>query len=97
MPLKFESCYAPCVDFSYEIFDRIILNGYIQKLQRENKMVYFLRELRGIKCISKDVLKRLTGEFIQRVELYTEKRGIPLIRVQRDESKLEAALRYDQR
>jgi len=56
MPSKFVECYAKYIDFCYEIFDRILLKGYIPLVQRENGMVYFLRDVRGMDCISKEAL-----------------------------------------
>jgi len=95
MPSKFVECYDKYIDFCYEIFDRILLKGYIPLVQRENGMVYFLREFRGMKCISTEALKNLTKGFIQRVEKYAEENSIPVVTVKRGESKLGIAERYD--
>jgi len=46
MPSTFIECYAKYIDFYYEIFDRNLLKGYILLVQRENGMVYFLKEFR---------------------------------------------------
>ena len=79
MPSTFVECYNKYIDFCYEIFDRILLKGYIPLIQRENGMVYFLREFRGMKCISKEALKNLTKGFIKRVERYVEENSIPVV------------------
>ena len=95
MPSTFVECYNKYIDFCYEIFDRILLKGYIPLIQRENGMVYFLREFRGMKCISKEALKNLTKGFIKRVERYVEENSIPVITLKRGESKLGIAEGYD--
>ena len=79
MPSTFVEWYNKYIDFCYEIFDRILLKGYISLVQRENGMVYFLREFRGMKCISKEALKDLTKGFIKRVEKYVEENSIPVV------------------
>ena len=88
-------CYAKYIDFCYEIFDRIILKGFIQSVQRENRMVYFLRDVRGLDCISKEALKGLTKGFIQWVEKYAREDQVPLITEKRGVNKLVFADRYD--
>jgi len=95
MPSKFVECYAKYIDFCYEIFDRILLKGYIPLVQRENGMVYFLRDVRGMDCISKEALKGLTKGFVQRVEKYALEEQVPLITTKRGVNKLALAERYD--
>ena len=95
MPSKFVQCYSRYIDFCYEIFDRILLKGYIPLVQRENGMVYFLKEIRGIKCISTEALRNLTMGFIQRVKCYAEEKQIPVVIAERGASKLEIAEKYD--
>ncbi|MBA7516572.1 hypothetical protein ES705_08620 [subsurface metagenome] len=92
---KFESYYAKYIDFSCELFDRIILKGYIPLVQRENGMVYFLRNVRGIQCISKEALKELTKGFIHRVEKYSQEQQVLLLTAERNDSKLSIAASYD--
>lgn len=88
MPSKFVECYAKYKDFCYEIFDRIILKVYIPLIQMETGMVYYLRNVRRMNCISKEVLKGLTKRFIQRVEKYADEEQIPLITAKRGVNKL---------
>jgi len=95
MPSTFMECYGKYIDFSYEIFDRILLKGYIPRVQRENGMVYFLKEFRGVKCISTEALKNLTKGFIQGVECYAEENQVPVVGVEGGKSKLEIAQSYD--
>jgi hypothetical protein len=35
------------VQFSYTAWDRIVLNGYLDRLQRPENIIYFLREAVG--------------------------------------------------
>ena len=42
------------VQFTYTAWDRIVLNGYIERLQRPANLAYFFHEVAGIPCITPD-------------------------------------------
>jgi hypothetical protein len=45
---RFLQLFARFVDFTYAIWDRIVLRGYYPALQRPENIVYFFREVCGI-------------------------------------------------
>jgi hypothetical protein len=51
------------VQFAYTAWDRIVLNGYIERLQRPANLAYFFHEVAGIPCITPDVLLSRTRGF----------------------------------
>ena len=52
------------VNFHYDIFDRIILSGWVCYLQKENNFVYFMKNVCGVKVITPYCLKKYTHDFI---------------------------------
>ena len=50
---------GPAVQFVYTCWDRIVLNGYIERLQRPENLIYFFHDVVGIACIEPAVSGRL--------------------------------------
>ncbi len=48
---------GPAVQFIYTCWDRIVLNGYIERLQRPENLIYFFHDVVGIACIEPAVLE----------------------------------------
>ncbi len=48
------------VQFAYTCWDRIVLNGYIERLQRPENLVHFFHDVVGIACIEPAVLEQRT-------------------------------------
>ena len=65
---RFLKLFGRFVDFAYAIWDRIVLRGYYEALQRPENIVYFFREVSGVRCITPAVLARRTGEYRKWVE-----------------------------
>ena len=82
------------VKFHYDIFDRIILNGYICYLQKENNFVHFMKNVCGIKVISPYKLKKFTHDFVSTVEKMSIKKNIPVISVDKNVNKFNIAQKY---
>jgi hypothetical protein len=49
------------VQFAYTCWDRIVLNGYIERLQRPENLIYFFRSVVGIEVIEPAVLEQRTN------------------------------------
>src|SRR5262245_1268287 len=47
------------VQFAYICWDRIVLNGYIEQLQRPENLIYFFHEIVGVDAIEPAVLGRM--------------------------------------
>ncbi len=68
------------VQFSYTAMDRIVLNGYIDNLQRSENLVYFFREVVGIPRLDPAVLTRRTEQYRAWVRDYASTARIPFER-----------------
>jgi hypothetical protein len=44
------------VQFVYTCWDRIVLNGYLERLQRSEYLVHFFHDVVGISCLESAVL-----------------------------------------
>jgi hypothetical protein len=66
------------VQFVYSCWDRIVLNGYIERLQRPENLVYFFHDVVGIDCIEPAVLEQRTNAYKAWVRRVTDELGIPV-------------------
>jgi hypothetical protein len=85
------------VQFSYTALDRIVLNGYIERLQRPENLVYFFHDVVGIKCIEPAVLMSRTDRYREWVRQYTADQGIPVLPAPKGERKEDLVLPYYER
>jgi hypothetical protein len=67
------------VQFVYTCWDRIVVNGYIDRLQRPENLVYFFQEVVGIDCVEPAVLAQRTNTYKAWVRRFTEEHGIPVL------------------
>ncbi len=51
------------VQFAYTCWDRIVLNGYLERLQRPENLVYFFHDIVGVACIEPAVLEQRTNAY----------------------------------
>jgi AAA domain len=66
------------VQFVYTCWDRIVLSGYIERLQRPENVIYFFRDFVGIDAIEPAVLEQRTNTYKAWVRRITDDRGIPV-------------------
>jgi hypothetical protein len=74
----FLKLFGAFLQFSYHCFDRIVINGYLSCLSRENQLVYFFREVCGVAKITPEVLRQRTDDYQHWVESYAANRRIPI-------------------
>ena len=67
------------VHFAYSCWDRIVLNGYLERLQRSENLVYFFHEVVGVKCIEPAVLEQRTNAYKAWVRRFTDEHGIAVL------------------
>lgn len=70
--------FEKMIVFSYHCFDRIVINGYLSMLSRPEQIVYFFRNVLGIKAITKQGLVKRTTEYQNWVEAYAANQDIPM-------------------
>ncbi len=74
----FSKLFGPFLQWFYHCFDRIVINGYVSFLTRENNVVYFFRVVRGHPVITKDLFRQRTDDYNRWVHSYAANRDIPI-------------------
>lgn len=85
------------VQFSYTALDRIVLNGYIERLQRPENIVHFFREVVGSACIEPSVLSSRTDQYRQWIQGYSADRETPVLPAAKGARKEDLVLPYYRR
>jgi hypothetical protein len=70
---------GPTVQFAYTCWDRIVLNGYLERLQRPENLIYFFHDVVGIACLEPAVLEQRTNAYKAWVRRVTDELGIPVL------------------
>jgi hypothetical protein len=74
----FMQLFGRFVAFAYHCFDRIVIQGYLPLLTREEHIVHFFRDVHGIYPITKEALRARTTEYQQWVEAFARNHRIPI-------------------
>ena len=64
--------------FVYHCFDRIVIQGYLPLLTRDEHIVHFFRDVHGIYPITKQALRQRTQEYQRWVEAFARNHRIPI-------------------
>jgi hypothetical protein len=88
---------GPAVQFVYTCWDRIVLSGYIERLQRPENLIYFFRSIVGIDAIEPAVLEQRTNAYKAWVRRVTEEQDIPVVAAPRGVKKEELVEPYYRR
>jgi hypothetical protein len=75
----FLKLFEPYLQWFYHCFDRIVINGYLSFLTRENNVAYFFREVCKKPKITKEVLIERTRQYQSWVANYARNHRIPLV------------------
>ncbi len=67
------------VQFAYTAWDRLVLNGYLERLQAPKHVVYFFREVVGVPSVTPAVLASRTEPYRAWLTAYAAREGIPLL------------------
>jgi len=76
---RLSAVLGQAVQFVYTCWDRIVLNGYLERLQRPEYLVHFFHDVVGIPCIEPAVLEQRTNAYKAWVRQFTDERGIPVL------------------
>lgn len=74
----FHKLFGSLLALVYHCFDRIVLLGYLPLLTRPENVVYFFRDVQGIRLISKEVLRQRTDDYHRWVENLARAHQIPI-------------------
>ena len=77
---RLSAVLGQAVQFVYSCWDRIVLSGYLERLQRPENLIYFFHDVVGIDCIEPAVLQQRTTAYTAWVRRITEDQGIPLLK-----------------
>jgi hypothetical protein len=75
----FLKLFEPYLQWFYHCFDRIVINGYLSFLTRENNVAYFFREVCRKPKITKEVLAERTSDYQDWVEQCARNHQLPLL------------------
>jgi hypothetical protein len=81
---SFLQLFGTMIGFTYHCFDRIVIRGYLSMLSRPEHIVYFFRDVLGIRCITREVLAKRTIDYQNWVESYARNHGIPIEWAEKD-------------
>jgi hypothetical protein len=90
----FNKLFGSLLVFVYHCFDRIVIHGYLSALMRPEQVVYFFRDVVGVKVVDKEVLSRRTGEYRDWVEAFARNHDIPIEWAEKGVRKDEYVDRY---
>jgi len=74
----FSTLFGSLLALVYHGFDRIVIQGYLPLLTREEHIVHFFRDVHGIYPITKQALAARTQEYQQWVEAFARNHRIPI-------------------
>jgi hypothetical protein len=74
----FHKLFGSLLGFVYHCFDRIVIQGYLPLLTREEHIVHFFRDVHGIYPITKQVLRQRTQEYQRWVDAFARNHRIPI-------------------
>ena len=94
---RFLQLFGRFVQFSYAAWDRIVLRGYYERLQRPENIVYFFRTVCAQRCITPEVLAARTVGYRRWVENYAKRHAVPLITLPAGTRKEQFVDRFYQR
>src|SRR5215467_6940364 len=76
---RLSAVLGQAVQFVYTCWDRIVLSGYIERLQRPENLIYFFHDIVGIDAIEPAVLEQRTNAYKAWVRRITDELGIPVL------------------
>src|SRR6266566_4654872 len=94
---RLSAVLGQAVQFVYTCWDRIVLSGYIERLQRPENLIYFFHDVVGINAVEPAVLEQRTNAYKAWVRRITDERGIPVLAAPRGVKKEELVEPYYRR
>jgi hypothetical protein len=85
------------VRFAYTAWDCIVLNGYLDRLQRPENISHFFREVVGAPSVTPEVLMSRTAPYRAWVGRYAQEHAIPFLPAAKGERREDTAAPHDRR
>lgn len=86
--------FRPEISLEYSLIDRMRVRGHVMTMQSITQLRTYFQQVRGVNWIEKRHLERVTADFVQHVEAFAEKNGIPILFARPGESHVEKAAEY---
>lgn len=74
---KFYKLFLNKLKFSYDCFDRVVLNGYIMSFHKDRYLEYYFKTILRHLFISDKLLKSITKKYNDEIEAYATKHQLP--------------------
>lgn len=94
---KFYRLFLDKLDFSYDSFDRIVLNGYIGPLHNPANLSYYFRKILNFGYVNKDMLFSVTETYKQQIERYAREHHLSCDYLDNDIRKERHVKKYRER
>jgi hypothetical protein len=82
------------VVFELESIDRLYLNVYVPRLQREGGVAAFFRFHRGHPFASRVLMDPISKEFVARLDRFAKQQRVPVVQFRKGERKDDVATEY---
>ena len=82
------------VVFELESIDRVYLNVYVPRLQREGGVAAFFRFHRGHLFASSALMDPISKEFVARLDRFARQQRVPVVQFRKGERKDDVAVEY---
>ena len=82
------------VTLELEGIDRMYLNVYVPRLQRENQVAWYLREQHGARFASSALLEPITKQFLRAIDEFVQREHVPLVDFQPRQRKDDVTQEY---
>jgi hypothetical protein len=76
---QLSTALGQAVQFVYTCWDRIVLNGYLERLQRPENLLYFFHNVVGVACIEPSVLEQRTNAYKAWVRRIADEYALPVL------------------
>jgi len=94
---NFYKLFLPKISFSYDSFDRIVLNGHIMSMHKPNNLTYYFKNILGHRFVSHNLIKSVTKNYNQYIEKFALENHLCLDYVEKGVRKEDFVLKYRQR
>jgi hypothetical protein len=75
---SFAKLFGSLLVLVYHCFDRIVIHGYLSGLSRPEQVVYFFRQVLGLRVVSKEALSQRTNDYQNWVEAFARNHHTPI-------------------
>jgi hypothetical protein len=94
---KFYQLFLNRLKFSYDSFDRIVINGYIRSFHKLSHLCYHFKEILGYGFVNKRILFGVTQSYKEQIESYAKEHHLSCEYIANDIRKESHVEKYRQR